>query len=90
MPILETVKVKLVGLELKVAVQVAAAFMVTEPVLQPEPLQPVKVEPEAATAVRVTIVPLLKVAEQAIPQLMPEGELVTVPIPLPALDTLRV
>ena len=66
-----------------------AAFMVTEPVVQPVPLQPEKVEPEAAVAVRVTTVPLLKIPEQVVPQLMPAGELVTVPLPVPADDTLR-
>ena len=63
--------------------------MVTEPVVQPVPLQPPKVEPEAGVAVRVTMVPLLKFAEQVLPQLMPAGELVTVPVPVPALTTER-
>ncbi len=69
--------------------QEVAAFMVTEPVLQPVPLQPAKVEPEAAVAVRVTAVPLLKLTEQVLPQLMPAGELVTVPLPVPDLATER-
>jgi hypothetical protein len=56
-----------------------AAFTVTEPVVQPVPLQPAKIEPAAAVAVSVTIVPLLKLAEQVLPQLIPAGELVTVP-----------
>ena len=69
--------------------QEVAAFMVTEPVLQPVPLQPAKVEPDAGVAVRVTTVPLLKLAEQALPQLMPAGELVTVPLPVPVEDIVR-
>ena len=51
------------------------------------PLQPVKVEPAAAEAVRVTEV--LKLAEQVEPQLMPAGALVTVPLPVPAGVTVR-
>ena len=69
--------------------QDVAVFMVTEPVVQPVPLQPAKVEPDAGVAVRVTTVPLLKFAEQVLPQLMPAGELVTVPLPVPALTTER-
>ena len=68
---------------LNVAVQDMAAFIVTVPVVQPVPLQPAKVEPEAGVAVKVTTVPLLKFAEQMLPQLMPAGELVTVPLPVP-------
>ena len=53
--------------------------MVTAPLAQPVPLQPAKVEPAEAVAIKVTRVPLLKVAEQVLPQLMPVGVLVTVP-----------
>src|SRR5438552_7389138 len=53
-------------------------------------LQPVKVEPAAAVAVNVTAVPLAKLAEQVAPQLIPAGELVTVPLPVPAGVTVRV
>src|SRR5512143_514126 len=67
----------------KVAVQVAFAFRVIEPLVHPVPLQPAKIEPEAGVAVRVTSVPLLKVAEQVLPQLMPAGLLVTAPFPVP-------
>jgi hypothetical protein len=58
--------------------------------VQPAPLQPVKVEPVAGAAVKVIAVPLAKLAEQVAPQLMPAGALVTVPVPVPALVTVRV
>src|SRR5262245_38468436 len=76
-----------------VAVTVAAAFIVTVQVpapVHPPPLQPLKVEPAAAAAVRVTIVPFAYDAEHVLPQLMPVGELVTVPLPAPALETVKV
>src|SRR5438309_1341194 len=87
-PALETVSVKVCTV--KVAVTVVAAETVTthDPVPeQPPPLQPVKVEPAAGVAVRVMVVPFAKLAEQVTPQLIPAGELVTVPLPVPALLT---
>jgi hypothetical protein len=76
---------------LNVAVTDFAAVIETthEPVPVHAPLQPVNVDPEAAVAVSVTDVPLLKLAEQVEPQLMPAGELVTVPLPAPALVRVR-
>jgi len=77
----------------KLAVTDVAAFTVTvqEPVpVQPPPLQPLKVEPAAAAAVRVTDVPFANEAEQVAPHEMPAGELVTVPLPAPALLTVKV
>jgi hypothetical protein len=77
----------------KVAVTVVAAFTVTVqgPVpLQPPPLKPVNVDPGSAAAVRVTEVPLSKDAEQVLPQVIPLGLLVTVPLPTPTLVTVRV
>lgn len=45
------------------------------------PLKPEKLDPEVGVAVRVTEVPLLKLALQAVGQLIPAGLLVTVPWP---------
>src|SRR5690349_16064074 len=52
---------------------------------QADPLQPANTEPADASAVSVTLVPELKPAEHVEPQLMPAGELVTVPPPAPIL-----
>ena len=57
---------------------------------QPPPAQPEKVEPAAGAAVSVTAVPLVKLAAQVAPQVIPAGELVTVPLPVPAGVTVRV
>ena len=54
------------------------------------PAQLAKTEPVAGAAVNVTAVPLLKVPEQVVEQLIPAGELVMVPLPVPALVTARV
>jgi hypothetical protein len=78
---------------MKSAVTEPAAFIVTAQVpvpLHPPPLQPVKLDPLDADAVKVTLVLASKLAEQVAPQLIPAGLLVTVPVPLPALVTLRV
>jgi hypothetical protein len=76
---------------LNVAVQLMLLFMVTLPSVQSAlPDQPAKLDPEAGVAVRATAVPLLSVAEQLLPQLMPAGLLVTVPLPVPALARVRV
>src|SRR5207253_3581355 len=90
-PALLTVSAK-VG-RAKVAVTVVAALRVTVQVPvpeQPPPLQPAKMEPAAGAAVSVTAVPLVKLAEQVAPQLIPTGALVTVPLPVPAGVTVRV
>src|SRR5688500_685564 len=69
-----------------VAVTVTAAVIGTVhgavPV-QVAPLQPVNVEPAAATAVKVVIWPATYVSVQSAPQLMPAGLDVTVPVPVP-------
>ena len=78
------------GWRLKVAVQFFPAFIVSEPSLQSvSPVHPAKTDPEPALAVRATIAPLLKVPEQVVPQLMPAGELDTVPVPVPVFATAR-
>jgi hypothetical protein len=67
-----------------------AADIVTVQLLDvPEqaPLQPLNVEPLAGVALRVTAVPLAKLAEQVVPQLIPVGWLVTAPVPVPDFVT---
>ena len=75
----------------KFATTVLAEFMVTAhaPVPVHAPLQPVKAEPAEGLAARLTTAPEPKVAEQAAPQLIPLGRLVTVPEPVPDLLTVR-
>src|SRR5262245_6557711 len=90
-PLLLTVSVK--DCSANVAVTLWAALIVTVQAVavpvQP-PLQPVNVEPAAGAAVRVTAVPDVSEVEHVVPQLMPTGELVTVPLPVPALLTVSV
>ena len=77
---------------MKFAVTVWSAVIVTihEPVpLQPPPLQPVNVEPPVGAAVRVTVVPIGKFVAQTVPQEIPLGLLVTVPVPVPDLLTVN-
>jgi len=73
-----------------VAVTVFAAFIVTVQVLclavQP-PLQPMKVLPAVAVAVRMTLAPLVNVCVQSVPQVMPVPT--TWPDPVPVLITVR-
>jgi len=73
------------------ALTLRAALMVTthDPVPeQPAPDQPVKRDPAAGVAVRVTTVASSKLAAQVTPQLTPAGLEVTVPDPAPVFDTL--
>src|SRR5881392_880412 len=80
-------------MSVNVAVTVVAALRVTVQAPgpeQPPPLQPLKVEPAAGAAVSVTAVPLVKLAAQVAPQVMPAGLLVTLPAPAPALETVSV
>ena len=57
---------------------------------QRTPVQPWNVEPVAGVAVSVTTVCAGKAAEQVPPQLIPLGELVTVPCPDPPFETVSV
>jgi len=80
-----------VGAAVKVAVIDFAASMVTTHVPVPEhpaPDHPPKLDPGSGFAVRVTWVPEAKDAEQVAPQVMPAGEELTVPDPVPDLVTL--
>ena len=73
-----------------VAVTVLAVSTVTMQLptpKQPPPDQPVNVDPADAAAASVTNCPLRYPSVQSAPQLIPEGELVTVPSPSPALET---
>ncbi len=74
------------GSALKVAVTVLFWSTVTVQVPVPEhppPDQPVKIDPEDAEAVSVTTVPESYDSLQSVPQLIPDGELVVLPLPLP-------
>ena len=79
------------GARLKLAVAVLAALIVTEqaPVPVQAPLQPANVEPLAGVAVRPTIAPEEYEAVHVAPQLMPEGDEITVPVPVPARLTVN-
>jgi len=93
-PTLATLRVKVeAGCRLKVAVQLRFALIVTITAAvvaaQPVPAQAAKTEPKAGAAVNVAVVPLLKVPEQLVEQLIPAGELVMVPPPVPALVAVR-
>lgn len=75
---------------LKVAVTDVAAFREMVQVVL-VPLQPpdhaANLEPDLAAAVSLTDVPAVNFAAHVLPQLTPEGLVVTVPAPLPALFT---
>jgi hypothetical protein len=74
----------------KVAVTDLAWSIVTTqlPVpVHPDPFQPVKPDPGEGLAVSVTEVPASYTAEHVAPQLMPDGVLLTLPLPVPPLVT---
>src|SRR6266850_2411787 len=82
-----------VGGESKVAVTVLDAFMVTVQVVPDavsQPFQPAKIDPLAALAVSVTLVPVAYGSEQSPPQLIPGGFELTLPVPVPVRATDRV
>jgi hypothetical protein len=75
---------------LKVAPTLRSAVIENEqePVpLQAEPDQPSNVEPGEGWAVSVTVVPAANEVVQVEPQLMAEGDEITVPVPLPLPTT---
>ena len=55
-----------------------------------QPVHPVKIDKVAGVAVSVTGVPITKSLPQAEPQLIPGGDEVTVPLPIPVVDTVSV
>ena len=64
--------------------------MQLKPLPEQAPVHPANCEPVAALAVSVMDVLAGKVAVQVLPQLMPLGVLVTDPVPVPSLVTVRV
>ena len=78
-------------MRLNVALTFFAALIVTTHLAAPEhaPDQPANLEPEVAVAFRVTFIPTAKRRLQVVPHEMPAGVLVTVPLPVPALTTVR-
>src|SRR6266516_3012940 len=88
LPALVAVKV-LFDSNLAVAVRSPLMIRLHVPVPEQLPDQPVKLEPAAAVAVRVTGT-AANGAEQVEPQLIPAGLEVTVPAPEPALVTVSV
>ncbi|MBK7001894.1 MAG: hypothetical protein IPH35_18575 [Rhodoferax sp.] len=72
-----------------VAITLLAAVILTVQVPVPlhAPPQPAKLLPAAGVAASVTLVPLANAALHVLPQLMPAGALVTVPVPVPLLLT---
>src|SRR5438034_971113 len=80
------------GMAWNVAVTVFVAVTATVhcvPAAESHPLQLPKVEFVSGTAVSPTVAPLANRAEQLEPQVIPEGALLTVPDPVPALTTER-
>jgi hypothetical protein len=76
---------------LKVAVTFASALKVIEqaPVPLHDPPQPVNVDPLDGVGVKLIDVPAAKVAVQLAPQLIPAGELVIVPDPVPKSEVVK-
>jgi hypothetical protein len=88
LPSPDLVSVRVKDFTVKIAVTFVAAVISTtqDPVPEhPPPLQPVKSEDTFGVAVSVTWVPCSNASAQSLPQLMPVGEEVMVPVPVPAL-----
>src|SRR5260370_3065392 len=83
-PLPLTVTESVSGIAVNVALTLIGLFIVSVQVPVPEqgPDQPEKLYPVEAEAVRVTVVPNVNPTEQVPGQEMPEGELVTLPLPL--------
>ncbi len=79
------------GFEVNVAVTLWSELRVTvqAPVPVQAPLQPANADPAFGTAARDTTEPAAKGVEHEKKQLTPEGELVTLPPPVPALVTFK-
>src|SRR5437899_12432773 len=90
-PVFATVSVK--RFNMKIAVTPRALVMVTlhvAPETASHPVHPVNTEFAVGVAVSVTVELLLNWAEQAVPQVMPDGADVTLPEPSPCRSTDRV
>jgi hypothetical protein len=70
-----------------VTVILASRLRLHVPVPVHGPDHPAKVLPDAGAAVNTTAAPVRKLAVQFCGHLIPAGELVTVPVPVPALAT---
>ena len=90
-PALVTARANVVAELLKVAVtaRVWVIDTVQAPVPVHPPAHPANVEPLAAAGVSLTDEPLAKFALHVVPQLMPAGDDVTVPVPVPFRVTAR-
>jgi hypothetical protein len=83
LPVLPIVNVKV---WVNVAMQLRAADMVTAPSVQsPSPVQPPKIEPAPGAAASVTTWPETNEALHVLPQVIADGVVVTMPVPLPVL-----
>ena len=78
-------------MRVNVAVTVFAASIVTAQVPVPvhAPDHPLKIELVSGTVVSITAVPAPYVPVQVVPQDIPAGEEVIVPVPVPALEVVR-
>jgi hypothetical protein len=75
------------GMNVAVTEELLDTVILQAPVPLQAPPHPAKVEPWPGVAVSVTCVPDWKVAMQVLPQLIPDGLLLMVPVPVPAAWT---